>query len=46
MQTFQVILTVTVNSIETVSPTELEENLNGLFEDFDSGNIKVEAIKE
>ena len=46
MQTFQVTLTVTVNTIETVSVIELEKNLEELFEGFDSGNIEIENVKE
>lgn len=46
MQQFTVVLTVTVNTTETVSTTELKEALTPLVESFDSGTIKIEIVQE
>jgi hypothetical protein len=46
MQKFLVSVEITVNTIETVSPSEITGAVQDLLDDFDGGNAEVKVCTE
>lgn len=46
MQHFRVEILVTVNTLDTVSETEVQDAIKGCLEEFDGGTAEVQDCKE
>jgi len=46
MQTFTVVIKVTVNTIETVSGLEVRSDLESLLDEYEGGEVSVMSVQE